>query len=144
MRDAPPSLLAQDTYLLSRVGKAARGRVAERLADRGLRLWHVAILAALDDFGPHSQRQLASRLSIDPSDVTKALDDLTATGHVTRTREPSDRRRITVDLTPSGRTLLKELHAEAEAVQEDLLAPLDPRERAHLSAALRKIAAALP
>ena len=36
------------------------------------------VLAALDDFGPHVQRELASRLGVDPSDMVKVLDELTA------------------------------------------------------------------
>ncbi|MFG1806745.1 MarR family winged helix-turn-helix transcriptional regulator [Streptomyces sp. NPDC049040] len=135
----PPTLTALTTYLLSRTGKTARGRLAAELAEDGLRLWHMAVLAALADFGPHSQRDLADRLTIDPSDIVKILDDLTAAGHVTRTRDPADRRRVQVRLTPAGRTALDGLLTRAEAVQADLLAPLEPAERATLHDLLSRI-----
>src|SRR5690349_6735085 len=115
--ETPPSLTALTTYLLSRVGKTARGRLGARLADRGLRLWHMAVLAALADFGPHAQRDLATRLHIDPSDVVKVIDDLTAADYTARTRDPADRRRVVVTLTPTGESALTDLTAEAEAVQ---------------------------
>ncbi|WP_327292296.1 MarR family winged helix-turn-helix transcriptional regulator [Streptomyces sp. NBC_01198] len=135
----PPTLTALTTYLLSRTGKTARGRLAAELAEQGLRLWHMAVLAALADFGPHTQRDLADRLAIDPSDMVKVLDDLTAAGHVTRTRDPADRRRVRVTLTPAGRSALAALVTGAESVQAALLAPLTPAERATLHGLLGRL-----
>ncbi|WP_433170403.1 MarR family winged helix-turn-helix transcriptional regulator [Actinoallomurus sp. CA-150999] len=143
MHETPPSLLALTTYLLSRVGKTARTRITERLAAHDVRLWHMAVLAALADFGPHAQRDLAARLSIDPSDVVKILDELTAAGHVERARDPADRRRVTVTITPAGRTALADLTSEASAVQEGVLAPLDEDERARLHDLLLRLFAHL-
>lgn len=135
----PPTLTALTTYLLSKTGKAARGRLAAQLAGQGLRLWHMAVLAALADFGPHTQRELAERLTIDPSDMVKVLDDLTAAGHVTRTRDPADRRRVRVALTESGTAALAAQVTQAESVQSALLARLTPQERATLHALLLRI-----
>ena len=139
MEPLPPSLLELDAYLLSKIGKDARRRVATRLAERELRLWHLAVLAALDDFGPHVQRELASRLNLDPSDVVKVLDELAARGHVERTRDPADRRRVQARLTPTGRAALTEMLAEARAVDEALLAPLTPAEREQLHGLLARV-----
>jgi MarR family transcriptional regulator, lower aerobic nicotinate degradation pathway regulator len=97
------------------------------------------VLAALDDFGPHVQRELASRLGLDPSDVVKVLDELTARGQVERTRDSADRRRVQVRLTADGRAALAELLTEARATDEDLLAPLDPAEREQLHGLLTRV-----
>ncbi|MFB6890176.1 MarR family winged helix-turn-helix transcriptional regulator [Kitasatospora sp. NPDC056327] len=140
----PPTLLELGTYLLSRTGRAARGQLAERLARRGLRLWDMAVLAALADFGPHSQRDLVRRLRIDPSDMAKVTDRLAAAGHVERTRDTADRRRVSVTVTGAGRALLAELQAEAHAVQDEVLAPLSPAERTVLHELLGRIHARLP
>ncbi|MEU8701025.1 MarR family winged helix-turn-helix transcriptional regulator [Streptomyces sp. NPDC048680] len=137
--ETPPSLLGLTTYLMSRTGKVARGRLAARLTERGLRLWHLAVLAALVDFGPHAQRELAARLSIDRSDVVKIVDDLAVAGLVERARDVTDRRRVTVTVAPEGRTLLDRLHAEALTIQDDLLAPLTVAERTQLAALLRRV-----
>ena len=138
-RTAPPSLTGLTTYLLSRTGKVARGRLAGRFAARGLRLWHHAVLAALADFGPHVQRELAFRLAIDPSDLAKIVDELAGAGAVERARDAADRRRVSVTLTAAGRKLLAELDAEARAVQNDVLEPLTKDERGQLDALLRKV-----
>lgn len=135
----PPSLTALTTYLLSRTGKTARSRLAARFAERRLRLWHHAVLAALSDFGPHAQRELAVRLAVDPSDMAKILDELAADGRVDRVRDPADRRRVTVTLTDAGRALLSDLDAEAAAVQDAVLEPLTAEERAQLKALLSKV-----
>jgi DNA-binding MarR family transcriptional regulator len=139
MESLPPSLLELDAYLLSKVGKEARRRSAVGLAKHDLRLWHLAVLAALDDFGPHVQRELASRLGVDPSDMVKVLDELTARGQVERTRDPADRRRVQARLTPEGRAVLTGLLAEARATDEDLLAPLDLAEREQLHGLLARV-----
>lgn len=139
LRAAPPSLTGLTTYLLSRAGKIARGRMAGRLAERGLRLWHHAVLAALADFGSHVQRDLAARLGIDPSDMAKIVDELAGAGYVERARDAADRRRVTVTLTDTGRGLLAELDAEAEGVRDEVLEPLSRDEREQLDALLRKV-----
>ncbi|MFF9194947.1 MarR family winged helix-turn-helix transcriptional regulator [Streptomyces sp. NPDC014779] len=138
-RATPPALLDLSTYLLSRVGKTARGRLATRLAGRGLRLWDMAVLAALADFGPHAQRELVVRLGVDASDMTKVIDQLAAAGWVERARDPRDRRRVSVSLTPAGRTALAALDAEARTVQDEVLAPLDAEERRTLHALLLRV-----
>lgn len=143
LRAAPPSLTGLTTYLLSRIGKIARGRLAGRLADRGLRLWHHAVLAALADFGPHVQRDLAARLEIDTSDMAKIVDELAGAGSVDRARDAADRRRITVTLTDGGRAVLAELDAQARGVQDEILEPLTADEREHLNVLLGKVFAHL-
>ncbi len=99
----------------------------------------MAVLAALVDFGPHVQRQLAARLTIDRSDMVKLIDDLVAAGLVERARDVADRRRVTVTVSPAGRALLDRLQADAAAVQEEILAPLNARERARLAALLTRV-----
>ncbi|WP_030192603.1 MarR family winged helix-turn-helix transcriptional regulator [Streptomyces sp. NRRL S-87] len=144
MHESPPSLTDLTTYLLSRTGKRARGLLGVRLAARGLRLWHMAVLAALADFGPHAQRDLAQRLAIHPSDTAKVLEELGRLGQVGRERDPSDRRRIVVTLTGPGRAALAELREEALEVQERVLAPLTDAERTQLQALLLRVHSALP
>ncbi|MFK0195290.1 MarR family transcriptional regulator [Kitasatospora sp. NPDC090308] len=94
----------------------------------GPRPYHRAAPAALAALGPHTQRGPATRLRPDPGDPARAADLLAAHGWIDRARDPADRRRLT--LTDAGRTRLAALQAEARAVQDDLLARLDPAERA--------------
>ncbi|WP_405358682.1 MarR family winged helix-turn-helix transcriptional regulator [Kitasatospora sp. NBC_00085] len=143
-RSTPPTLLDLTTYLLSRTGKTARGLLAERLSQRGLRLWDMAVLAALADFGPHAQRDLVRRLGVDASDMAKVADQLAGAGYVERMRDTADRRRVSVSITEAGRTALAELDAEARAVQDEILTPLEPAERHVLHDLLRRVHEGLP
>jgi DNA-binding MarR family transcriptional regulator len=106
---------------------------------RGFATAAIAVLAALTDFGSHSQRELSSRLGIDPSDMVKLLDELGTRGWVERTRDVADRRRIQVTITEQGRSALADLNREAEAVQHEVLTPLDEQERAQLHGLLLRV-----
>lgn len=139
----PPTLLALTTFVLSRVTLRSRRLLGSRLAATGLRLWHLAVLAALADFGPAIQRDLAGRLGIDPSDLVAVLDDLVGAGHVERRRDPADRRRYTVALTAGGTHALAAARRQAAAVQDDVLAPLLPAERQLLHDLLSRVLAHL-
>lgn len=132
-------MLGLTTYLLSRTGRTARNELATRLATRDMRLWHMAVLAALEDFGPHVQRELAVRLRIDRSDIVKIVEDLAGGGYVTRARDTADRRRVMITPTRAGGALLADLETEAVAVQDDLLGPLDAAERAQLTTLLGRV-----
>jgi len=137
--ETPPSLLGFTTYLLSRTGRTARSRLAAKLAERDMKLWHMDVLSALGDFGPHAQRELSSRLRIDRSDMVRIVDELAVSGLVHRARDTADRRRVTVTLSPAGRSVLADLQTEALGVQEELLAPLTLAEQTQLATLLRRV-----
>ncbi|MEU6790653.1 hypothetical protein ABZ907_03040 [Nonomuraea wenchangensis] len=59
--------------------------------------------------------------------------------HGVRTRDPRDRRRIHVKLTPAGSDALADLAAEVSAVEDEVLAPLDAAERAQLHTLLTRV-----
>ncbi|MFD6176728.1 MULTISPECIES: MarR family winged helix-turn-helix transcriptional regulator [unclassified Isoptericola] len=139
MSSTPPTLSALSTFLLAQTGKRARARLAHRLGERGLRLWDLAVLATLDDVGPQSQRDVGARFGIHPSDVTKVVDELAGRGLVSRDRDPADRRRVVLALTPPGVRLLAALRQDAAAVQDEVLAPLSVQERAVLHGLLLRI-----
>ncbi|MEV7121643.1 MarR family winged helix-turn-helix transcriptional regulator [Kitasatospora griseola] len=66
-------------------------------------------------------------------------DQLAAAGWLDRTRDPADRRRLTLTLTPAGATRLAELGALARDVQDAVLAPLTAAERATLHGLLLRV-----
>ncbi|MGW6916307.1 MarR family winged helix-turn-helix transcriptional regulator [Kitasatospora sp. NPDC054939] len=133
------SVLALSTYLLSRTGSATRSRLTDHLAGHGLRLWHVTVLAALDDHGPHSKGELAARLDIAAADVGRTVDELARAGQVDCRRPASDRRRIEVTLTPAGTATLATLNAELSAMEDALLAPLTAHERTQFAGLLGRL-----
>ncbi|WP_131742245.1 MarR family winged helix-turn-helix transcriptional regulator [Actinomadura roseirufa] len=128
----PPRLHAITTFVLAQVGRAGRVRMGRMMEEHGLGLWHFAVLAALDDAGRASQRELGERLRIDPSDLVEVVGRLEAAGLVRRERDPADRRRYAVEATPEGRAELDEVARRAAVLDDELLAPLGPRDRAAL------------
>ena len=138
-RMTPPSVLDLHAYLLTAIGKAARRRLTDRLAARGLRLWHLTVMALLGDLGPQMKTALAARLDMNASDLVKIVNDLDRAGHVDCVRDPADRRRVVVRLTAEGRTALADLSTDIASADDDVLAPLSPAERDQLGSLLRRV-----
>ena len=60
---------------------------------------------------------------------------------IERRRDPNDRRRQMVKLTPAGRRQLDEFRKLVAKIEDDFLAPLDEEERATLHDLLLRVAA---
>ena len=60
------------------------------------------------------------------------LNELEQLGYATRLRDPDDRRRHMVQLTPSGAAALSLAERAQEAIEDDVLQALDADERATL------------
>ncbi|MFF5388080.1 winged helix DNA-binding protein [Streptomyces sp. NPDC013012] len=139
MSMTPPSVLGLNAYLMYALGKAARRRLQDRLTARGLRLWHLTVLALLSDLGPQMKTVLAARLDMNASDLVRIVNDLVKTGYVDCARDPEDRRRVVVRLTPEGGSALAQLGADIVSADDEVLAPLDAEERRLLSSLLRRV-----
>ncbi|MFC0038523.1 MarR family winged helix-turn-helix transcriptional regulator [Actinomadura rayongensis] len=135
----PPRLLGISTYVLARVGRTGRARMAAMLRERGLTLWDLAVLTALDDSPPASQRALARRFAIDPSDLVDVMARLLEAGLIRRDRDPADRRRYLITLTKRGRAELDHATTQAADLDKTLLAPLSPEERTHFTSMLHRL-----
>lgn len=71
------------------------------LASRGIT--HAGLLALhVLRTGPHTQRELAAASMVEDQTMSRVLDRLERAGHVTRQRDPADRRRLIVRSTPAG------------------------------------------
>jgi len=127
------TLLGITTFVLHKVGVASRRAIAERLAIKpGITLWQLAALAELGDQGPAAQNELAAGLALDPSDMVRLMDGLLADGLVARDRDPADRRRYRISLTPKGKKALATARAVVREVEKATLQPLTAAERATL------------
>ena len=128
----PPDLLAVPTYVLSKLGRLAQRQTQESIADQGLLLPHFSVLTTLDDCGPLAQYELADQLGLNRSHLVHYVDELESREAVRRERDPEDRRRQVVSLTPAGRTLLAQLRTPIDELQDRFLAALSKHERAVL------------
>jgi MarR family transcriptional regulator, lower aerobic nicotinate degradation pathway regulator len=128
------------SWLLTQTAAHAGRVVTERFAEVGARGYHYRLLEPLLD-GPASQADLGRRTGIHFSDVVAALNELTAAGYVERRPDPADKRRNVVTITQAGRRRVAELADRAAAIQEELLAPLNPAERTELVRLLKLLRA---
>ncbi|MFC4060913.1 MarR family winged helix-turn-helix transcriptional regulator [Planomonospora corallina] len=72
------------------------------LSGHGLTHAGFLTLHALDG-GPRTQRELAARTYVEEQTIRPVLDRLERAGHITRRRDPADRRRMVVTRTERGR-----------------------------------------
>jgi DNA-binding MarR family transcriptional regulator len=72
------------------------------------------------------------------------LDALERRGYTVRSRDPGDRRRHVVAMTPAGRVVFRAMTEAVDAFTGRLLGDLNDRERQSLTASLAKVDAAAP
>ncbi|MFC4053728.1 MarR family winged helix-turn-helix transcriptional regulator [Actinomadura syzygii] len=127
MDDRPDPMRDSATYLMFELMRLAR-RTSVRMFPGRLRLPHMLVLACVARLGPMSQREVAAELRMDPGDLVGIVDALEEAGHVSRRRDPEDRRRYALDATEDGRLALGEALADREQLNEVLFEPLSPDE----------------
>ena len=116
--------------LLTRLAKQVYRRSTEDLLGIHMRL--VMALSYLRDHDGAPQQELAEALCMDANNVVLLLNELEDLGHVTRQRDPEDRRRHRVELTDRGRRALVKAEGAQETIEDEVLQALDPEERATL------------
>ena len=136
----PKELLSTSTFLLKRLGFAAKDRSHEAFEGTGLNAFHFAVMALLEEDPRETQAAIADALGYDRSHIVRLLDELEERELVIRKRDPEDRRRHVVKLTPAGHKALAKLRAIVAKLEEDFLAPLDAAEQADLHALLQRLA----
>jgi DNA-binding MarR family transcriptional regulator len=137
--DPPDRIRRLPSWLTGRVAETATGLVADALTAEGLRRQHFVVLSALAERGAASQAALGRRLLIDRSDMHALLSELERDGLVARVRDPNDRRRMLVELTPAGARTLKRLDGRIKVAQEALLEPLSSADRRELQRLLTEL-----
>lgn len=132
-RDATSFLLARANAISVTRGNAA-------LAPFGLRVRSYAVLELAATDARPTQRELASFLRLDPSQVVSLVDDLESQGLVARTTDPDDRRTKVVEATALGRERVAEAREAIGAADERVFASLSAQEREALTALLQRVA----
>jgi DNA-binding MarR family transcriptional regulator len=127
-------------FLLKRLGFTAKDRSHAGFEGSGLASLHYAVLALLDEDPRETQAQIADALGYDRSLIVRLLDELEERELVIRKRDPDDRRRHVVKLTPAGRAKLVELRALVGRLEGEFLAPLSAEEQETLHTLLVKLA----
>jgi len=136
----PKELVDSTAFLLKRLGYLAKDHAMAAYEQNGLHPYHHAVLAVLDEGSRETQGAIADALGYDRGQLVGLLDELEDRKLVIRRRDPADRRRHIVQMTPEGKRALAKLRAIADGLDQNFLAALDESERAQLHALLLRLA----
>ena len=126
-------LVASSGFLLARLGFGFKAKTIAKLEQAGFEIYDYSVLAILAEGAREAQATIADTLGLDPSRVVAVLDSLERRELVERQRDPHDRRRHVVSITPSGKRQLSRLRTTMKELEDEFFAPLDAetRERLH-------------
>ena len=113
--------------LLSRLAKQVYRRSGEELL--GMHLRHLVALSYVNDHDGCPQQDLADAFCMDANNVVLLLNELEQLGYAARLRDPHDRRRHLVQITPSGRKALHLAERAQTAIEDEVLEALSAQER---------------
>lgn len=110
-----------------------------KFASHGVTADQFVLLLALEETGTLTQRELADRISSDPSTVRAMLVLLEKNGFVRRASHPTDSRAKTVELTATGKRTLRKLWKVGQSIRDDMYGAITPKEAEILIRLLRLI-----
>jgi MarR family transcriptional regulator, lower aerobic nicotinate degradation pathway regulator len=122
-------LVASSGFLLARLGMNFKSKALARIEQEGFDAHHYSVLAILGEGVRETQATIADALALDPSRLVALLDSLEERGLIARQRDPHDRRRHLVSITPTGKRQLQRLRAIAKQLEDEFFAPLAPEDR---------------
>jgi DNA-binding MarR family transcriptional regulator len=122
--------------LLTRLAKQVYRRSDDELL--GMQLRYLVALSYMRDHDACPQQELADAFCMDANNVVLLLNELEQLGFATRLRDPHDRRRHLVQLTPTGLEALGQAERAQGAIEDDILAALSDEERATLHGLLTR------
>jgi DNA-binding MarR family transcriptional regulator len=134
-------LVANSGFLLARLGLAFKSHALARVELEGFEPNDYSVLAILAEGDRETQGTIAEALGLDPSRLVSLLDSLEQQSLIARHRDPLDRRRHVVSITPAGIGALDRLRGLAQGLADEFLAPLSPEDRESFHRMLLRLAA---
>jgi MarR family transcriptional regulator, lower aerobic nicotinate degradation pathway regulator len=133
--EAPTTTQWPTGMLLGQVSRRYRQVMTERLknqqwlVDAGFRPPCIGALLVIAARQPLSQRELSDHLWLDPSDLVAVIDILERADFVSRRRDPNDRRRQSLTITPDGRKAAARLDELLRGIDDEVLGPMEAHDR---------------
>ncbi len=123
--------------LLTQVHKAINRRTSEEIL--GMRFKPYLMLGYIRDHPGATQQELETSLFMDANSVVLILNELEAGRFSIRRRDPDDRRRHIVEITPAGRRALERADRAREGLEDEVLRGLSAEERRTLRQLLERV-----
>src|SRR5436189_4760646 len=136
----PLELSSSPIIVMGRLGFEIKRHAIEQLEAAGSSLYDYSVLALLAEGASATQASIADTLKLDRSQLVGILDGLEERGLIERRRDPADRRRHTVSLAPAGKRQLARFRTIVKQIEEEVLSPLDEKDRATLHGLLLRLA----
>jgi DNA-binding MarR family transcriptional regulator len=118
---APRSTLL---YLMKQVELAVRSELDDLTRPAGLTALQYTALTVLERHPDLTAAHLARHSVVTGQSMADMVTTLLDRGLIERHRDPADRRRLVIALTPAGRSLLDRLRPQVSALQSRMLSPL--------------------
>ena len=128
------------TYVkLMRAAESVTARTHRHLSGSGLTISQFAVLEALYQLGPLSQRDIGKKILRSSGNITMVIDNLEKNGLVKRKRGEPDRRFFIVHLTDKGYRLINKIFPPHAAVIAKNLGVLTAAEQDALGRLCKKL-----
>lgn len=131
-----PATATGSMSLLTQLSRVVYRRATEEVI--GMKLKQLIALDHLRQQQGCLQQVLGQSLMLDPNNCVLLLNDLDDRGYVERRRDPADRRRHLVEITPAGLEALSGAERKLESLEDEVLANLSAAERTELHDLLAK------
>ena len=112
-------------YLLKHAQRCFADLTSTAFAPLGIRAQEWAALNCLDEQHGLSQREVADLLGVDRTTMVAVVDELERKGLVERRPQADDRRKNTISVTSSGRTVIQRGARLVDDCEQRFLAALD-------------------
>jgi DNA-binding MarR family transcriptional regulator len=122
---------------------ALHRRTDASFAEHNVTADQFVLLASLSEGQALTQRELADRISSDPSTVRAMLVLLEGNGFVKRDNHPTDARAKTVRLTAAGKRMHKKLWKAGQPIRDDMYGCMSADDADTLVVLLRKLTGAI-
>ncbi len=134
------SKLADLTFKLLANCQEKEARLAEKY---GLTQSEFRCLRLFNKDDVLNNKQIAERMNLSPSRLTRIIDGLVTKNYINRQIEPTDRRNMKVDLSKRGKVIVQKLNDSYVNIHKEILEDIDKTQHKPLISAMENLLVAL-
>lgn len=127
------------TYYFYAIQAANSAMLSRVLGQFGITVVYWRVLAVLQEFNHRSIGQLARAMSVNPSNLSRYLDEMELEGYVTRSHSADDRRRVLIGITEKGQRIVDEILPAVRKLVDHNTRGFSDAEKQMLIALLRRV-----